>query len=230
VVNEPYTNHYLMDLLGRGVMIDWYRLARQADPSCKLYLNDFGIIDGGGLDIKHQDNFFSNIQFLRDSGAPIDGIGIQSHFGGILTDPARVLQIFDRFSQLGLPIESTELTINSDDRELQSDYMRDYLTAAFSHPNVRGIMLWGFWEKRHWRPQSALFAANWELRPIGKAWIDLVHRQWWTDKIASTNSDGQVFVRGFLGDYEITTTVARKTKVATATLDSHGGKVTVVVE
>lgn len=230
VVNEPYANHYLMDLLGRDVMIDWYKLARQADPSAKLFLNDYGIIDGGGLDIKHQDSFYNTIQYLKDSSAPIDGIGIQSHFGGILTDPARVLQIFDRYSTLGLPIESTELSINSDDRELQGDYMRDYMTAAFSHPNVHGIMLWGFWEKRHWRPQSALFATNWEMRPIGKAWIDLVRKQWWTDATVNTNADGQAQTRGFLGDYEITATAGGKTKIATVTLDSPGDKVKVVIE
>jgi GH35 family endo-1,4-beta-xylanase len=230
VVNEPYTNHYLTDLLGQGVIIDWYKLAREADPSCKLYLNDFGIVDGGGLDAKHQDNFYSNIQYLKDSGAPIDGIGIQSHFGGILTDPARVLQIFDRYSQLGLPIESTELSINSDDAELQSDYLRDYMTAAFSHPNVHGIMLWGFWEKRHWRPLSALFDAHWNLRPIGKAWVDLVRKQWWTNATATTDANGLVSVRGFLGDYEITVMAGGKTKVITATLESRGSKVRTTME
>jgi hypothetical protein len=182
------------------------------------------------MDVRHQDSFYNTIAYLKDSGAPIGGIGIQSHFGGIFTDPARVLQIFDRFSKLDLPIESTELSINSDDRDLQSDYMRDYLTAAFSHPNVHGIMLWGFWEKRHWRPEGALFAANWDVRPIGKSWINLVHKQWWTDTTASTNSDGSISTRAFLGDYQITATLAGKTTSATTTLDSHGAKLTLRLE
>ena len=86
-----------------------------------------------------------------------------------------MLGVLDQFSEFGLPIELTEASFSLDDRELQADYMRDFLIATFSHPNVQGIMLWGFWEKRHWRPQAALIASDWsDLRPHGQAWMDLV--------------------------------------------------------
>ena len=56
----------------------------------------------------------------------------------------QLLQTLDKFSDFGLPIELTELSLNMDDRQLQSDYLRDFMTVAFSHPNVKGVMLWGF--------------------------------------------------------------------------------------
>ena len=51
-----------------------------------------------------------------------------------------------QFATLGLPVRITELDIDSNDEELQADYFRDFLTASFSHPNINGIMIWGFWE------------------------------------------------------------------------------------
>ncbi|HYP90533.1 MAG TPA: endo-1,4-beta-xylanase, partial [Polyangiaceae bacterium] len=47
VLNEPFDNHDLMDILGEDVMVDWYRAARAADPSAKLFINDYAILSGG---------------------------------------------------------------------------------------------------------------------------------------------------------------------------------------
>lgn len=230
VVNEPYQEHALLDILGPSVMADWFKLAHAADPAPLLMLNDFAIVDDGGTNKGAQDAFYNEIKTLKDAGAPIGAIGIESHFGSELTPPPRILEIFDRFSQLGLPIESTELSINLDDRQLQADFMRDYLIAAFSHPNVHGVIIWGFWEKRHWRPQSALFAADWSLRPIGKAWIDMVHKQWQTDTQLTADDAGQARVRGFCGQYDVTVDAAAKSKTVSVQLPHEGAKLTVSLD
>lgn len=224
VVNEVYSNHDLIDVLGgRDVLIDWFKLAHEADPNCRLVLNDFGILEGGRSSV-HRQEFYDTIKWLKDSGAPIGGIGMQSHFGTALPDPQQLVRVLDQFDALGLPIESTELSINLDDRDraLQADYVRDYVTTLFSHPRVRGIMLWGFWEKRHWRPQAALFAADWSIRPHGQAWLDLIEKSWTTDASAQTDSSGSTTVRGFCGEYEITVTVDGKSQTVRATLGREG--------
>ncbi|HEX3357024.1 MAG TPA: endo-1,4-beta-xylanase [Tepidisphaeraceae bacterium] len=228
VVNEPYTNFDLINLLGgRDVLLDWYKLARQADPKCKLHLNDYGILEGGP-DGAHSQDFYSNIKFLKDHGL-VDGIGIQSHFAAALPSPMQVLATLDRFSELMLPIELTELSLNIDDPDLQADFMRDFLIAVFSHPNVHGLMLWGFWEQRHWRPQGALWNADWSIRPHGQAWMDLVHREWNTQIQSSTNDEGTVSVRGFLGEYDIVVCVDRKTTSECVELTSAGRCITLMM-
>ncbi len=123
----------------------------------------------------------------------------------------------------------TELSFNLDDREVQADYLRDFMIAAFSHPNVHGIMLWGFWEKRHWRPQGALFDADWSIRPHGQAWMDLVHTQWRTDVRLSTDSGGIAKIHGFLGNYLITASIDGKTVRSDVKLTSSGGELTLIV-
>ncbi len=202
VVNEPFSNHDLMDVLGgNNVMVDWYKVARQADPTCRLCLNDFGIFEGGRQN-PHRDHFYNTIENLLRNGAPIDTIGIQSHFGTNLASPIRVLEVLDQFSSFGLPIESTEISFNLTDRKLQADYLKDYLLALYSHPNVIGAVLWGFWTKRHWRPDAALFNAQWQARPIADAWLEM-RKQFSTDAICKTDSTGSAETAGHHGEYLI---------------------------
>jgi len=139
-----------------------------------------------------------------------------------------MLAVLDQFSQFGLPIESTELSLNMLDRQLQADYMRDYLIAMFSHPNVYGVMLWGFWEGRHWRPDAALFERDWTPRPMAKAWIDLVHREWKTDLTLTTDAAGIARARGFCGQYDVHVSAGASSANASVRLDHSGADVKVV--
>lgn len=229
VVNEPYNNVDLQNLLGRDVMVDWFRLAKQADPDGRMYINDFGIFDGGpGND--HRRHYFETIRMLRQKGAPLDGIGIQSHFAASMPPPTQLLSVLDQFATFGLPIQSTELSLDSDDRELQADYLRDYMIAMFSHPQVDGVMLWGFWEGRHWRPNAALWTKDWQPRPIANAWLDLVTRQWVTDETLVTDGSGLASVRGFVGSYDVEVRADGKSIRQSILLPKAGGRVTIVIE
>ena len=80
VVNEPYDNHDVTDILGNGELIAWFKLARQNDPDVRLTLNDYAILTAGGMDKAHQDHFEKTLRFLKDGGAPITGLGMQAHF------------------------------------------------------------------------------------------------------------------------------------------------------
>ncbi|MEM1166183.1 MAG: endo-1,4-beta-xylanase [Planctomycetota bacterium] len=204
VLNEPFTNTDLMRILGDDVMVDWFRLAREADPDATLYINDFGILTTGARGNPQVEHYERTIRYLLDNGAPIDGVGMQGHFGGVLTAPDDVLAIIDRFAALGLDIKITELDINLPSSPVQAEYMRDVLTALFSHPAVDGIIVWGFWSERHWLPDAAFFDAEWNMRPVGLAWYEQVHRAWWTNAEVVTGSDGAVTVRAFHGDHTVT--------------------------
>lgn len=226
VINEPYSNHLVMDKLGNGVMVDWFKAARAADPNVKLYINDYSILASGNqLDTAHQRHYYDTIRFLKDNGAPIDGIGMQGHFGGNVTDPENLLKILDRYAALGLRIKVTEFDMRIYDEPLAADYIRDFHIALFSHPAVDGILQWGFWEKSHWIPEAALFSADWSIRPHGQAWIDLVHGQWKTTVQGSTNAAGTYSFRGFHGSYEVAVTANGKTQAFPVRLAKGGGEV-----
>jgi GH35 family endo-1,4-beta-xylanase len=218
VINEPYTNHELMDILGNSAMIDWFRQAKQSDPNAVMFLNDYNILSALGADYAHQNGFFSAIQFLRDGGAPIEGIGMQGHFGSGLTGVPRMLQILDRFAAFGLPISATEFDVTVADEQMQADFTRDFMSTLFSHPAVNGILTWGFWQNAHWRPEAAMFRSDWTIKPNGQAWVDLVHTLWNTETVGTTLTDGEYTTRGFRGDYDIEVTFAGQTRSVTTTL------------
>lgn len=227
VLNEPFNNHDLMDILGEEVMDEWFRLARTADPHANLYINDWGILTNGGYDTNHQDTYFRIINDLIHRGAPVQGIGMQGHFGSTLTPPTRLLEIMDRFASTGLRLKITELDIVMIDEELRADYMRDVMTTAFSHPSMDAILLWGFWADRHWKPEAGLWDSGWNIKPHGQAWLDLVHDAWWTDEQGITDADGAFAVRGFLGEYRLVIEHDGQSHKQTFKLGREGGNLAV---
>lgn len=206
VLNEPYDNHYLMDAFGNQIMLDWFEQARKNLPEQKLYINDYSILSSAGLDTGHQQHYQDTIAYLYAQNAPIDGIGLQSHFNEILTDIPKLYSIIERFHQAfpSADIRSTELDVTTLDQQLQADYTRDFLTIFFSHPATVGVQLWGFWAGRHWNPDAALYDLEWQEKPNALAWKELIFNQWHSQFSAKTNTDGSYMGRGFYGDYEVT--------------------------
>ena len=222
VINEPCTNRDIIDLLGKDVMIDWFKIAHQADPAPKLFVNDYGVLNMEGGFTARQNHYEEIIQFLIQKGAPLDGIGEQVIFMTDLTAPDRLFQILDRFQALGKTIEITEHDIDIPDIALQASYTRDFLTAIFSHPSVSGFLSWGFSEGSHWRPQGAYFRKNWSIKPAGQVLTDLITKEWWTEVNAESDPGGVYKLRGFLGDYEIVAQDQGKKAAALATLTAKG--------
>ena len=230
VVNEPFSNHDLMDVLGRDVMIDWYKLAHAMQPDTRLYLNDYGILASGNRnDTRHQQHFEDTLRFLIDGGAPLHGIGVQSHFGENVTQPTLLWTILDRFATFGVPIQVTEFDVNTDDEQLQADYTRDFMTAVFAHEAVEGFVMWGFWEGRHWIPKAAMYRKDWSIKPNGEVYKDLVFNRWWTTLDGRTDADGVFRGRGFLGEYEVTVSEGGRATTQALQLTRAGGGVTVTL-
>jgi GH35 family endo-1,4-beta-xylanase len=206
VLNEPRTNHDLMDILGQQEMVEWFKAARASNPQAKLFINEYDILTSGGTRPANRALYESQIKYLQQQGAPIGGIGMQGHFSdGSLTGPENVWAVLDRFhDNTGLPIQITEFDLTTTDRELQADYVRDFMTAVFAHEGVSDFLQWGFWAGAHWRPDAAMFDEAWNIRPHGEEYMRLVFDEWWTSEDLVTGQLGEAALRGFLGDYEVT--------------------------
>ncbi len=226
VINEERANHDVMDVLSEGelAMVDWFTQAKAADSVATLYLNEFGILDSsGGTNTANQQTYFDVIQYLKDQGAPIEGIGFQGHFRPeSLTGPVGLWDILDRFEQHGLDMQITEFDFETTDEQLQADFTRDFLTAMFAHEGVDDVLMWGFWENAHWRPNAAMFNSDWSIKPNGQAYLDLVFGEWWTDEDLATLAGGVASLDGFKGEYEITVTLNGEEQSVLATLTDGG--------
>lgn len=228
VLNEPFTNHDFMDILGRHAMADWFQAARAGDPDARLCINDFSILSGE--DQAHQDDYAATVQYLIDQGAPLEGIGLQSHFPARVTPMDEIFQRLDRFAAFGKDLEITEFDIDTQDEALQADYTRDFMTAAFSHPAVKAFLMWGFWEGAHWRPRGAMLRRDWSAKPNAEVYQDLVFKKWRTTVNGKTGAQGTFAARGFLGEYEIEVKAGGKSKTIRASLPKEGAKVECVLE
>ncbi len=230
VVNEPYANHQIQDLLvgtfggtANDYLIDWFNVAKSADPAARLFLNDYPSLAGGS----HLDAYYNTIQYLLTHGAPLEGIGFQSHFGSGTPGMDVMLANFDRFAALGQPLQVTEFDQESSDLQLQADYLRDFMTLAFSQPSMDAFVMWGFWEGRHWKPNAALWNTDWSINPNGQQFIDLVYGDWWTDEIGTSTAAGRYVTRGFTGSYDVVVSYGGETQTVPATLAAGGTSLTV---
>jgi GH35 family endo-1,4-beta-xylanase len=230
VVNEPFDNHDLLDILGREAMVDWFKEARAADPAPKLFINDYAILSGGGGTSPHRDHYDQTIALLVEKGAPFDGIGMQGHFGNSLTGPEDMLKILDRFARFKKTIWVTEYDVVIDDPELAGAYTRDFYTTLFSHPAVGGIVMWGFWDGSHWKNNAPLYATNWSEKPAGRAFQELVRQKWRTFVNGKTDPKGAFAARGFLGEYEVRVQAGSQKKTVRATLGPSGTSAAVILD
>ncbi|MFG0250949.1 MAG: endo-1,4-beta-xylanase [Phycisphaeraceae bacterium JB051] len=231
VLNEVHNNHDYLDVLGEEEIDTWFAKAREVDSDAPLFINEFGVMQGkGGYSLLKQDKHYQLIKRLLDRGVGIDGIGFQSHFRlYAVTPPKRVWEILDRYAQLGLKIGITEYDLAWVSEDFQAQYLHDFMLATFAHPSVNQFIMWGFWDGSHWREDGGMFAKDWREKPSLVVYKDLVFKQWWTDENKTTDSDGQIQTRGFLGQYQLTISAHGKSVTQRLTLPQQGSALTVVL-
>ncbi len=207
VVNEPFNHNDLMTRFGDGIMAEWFHTARSVLPDVPLFLNDWGTHDIDS-DPAHVAHFVRTARMLLDQGAPLGGLGLQTHVGGIPCPPESLLKTLDHYvDTLGLPVRITEFDMAADDEELQAEYLHDFFTAVFSHPSTVGLQMWGFWAGEHWWPSAALFHKDWSEKPAARALRTLLKETWHTEAAGVTDRDGGWRLPdAFHGRYQITIT------------------------
>ncbi len=234
VLNEPAHLFDLENAFGSGGIYeeyaDWFNLAAQTDPDAALYINDYGIISGAGLNLSTQDLYKAVIEGILAAGGSIDGIGIQGHVQAPLAAPETVYAILDEFAALVPNLSITEYDAQDVPEDLAADYIRDLLTIVFSHPAAESFLVWGFWDGSHWLNDAPLFRQDWSLKPSGQAFLDLVFDEWWTDVQSQTDAEGSFATRGFLGEYAVTTRVGQATSTSAITLTRDGATVELTLD
>ncbi len=206
VVNHPVGwGKRLDELTGRDVFVGFYDRVWEIDPKAKRYINEGNILPGGNSDEGTRRKEYEDwISFLLRNNAKLDGIGFMGHFdGATLTSPMKVYELLDRFGRFGLDLQITEFDVAGVSEQLQADYLRDILIAAYSHPKVVGVVQWGFWEGLHWKPDAALVRKDFSLKPAALVWDEWVNTNWRTNEMLRSNSLGSAKLRAYQGEYEI---------------------------
>ena len=199
-------------------------LHARSKTNTPLWVNEGGILPGG----TRAEPYEKMIQGLFDRKAAPDGIGFMAHFKDSNLRPINELWAeYERFARFRLPLQLTEFDVDTRDEQLQADYLRDVMTITFSHPSFHAIMMWGFWEGRHWRPDGALWRKDWSIKPAGTMYKELVFKTWWTDQAGATGPGGTFKARGFLGQYRLTVTKGDQRRQQDLKLAPEGATVTI---
>lgn len=164
--------------LGDGYVADALRWARQADPSAKLYLNDYNI---EGLNPK-SDAMYDLIRTLKRQGVPIDGVGVQAHLSTQYGFPAGFRENLSRFAALRVDSAITEADVRiplpPDPAKLatQASYFRQVWNACHAVSRCVEFTTWGFTDRHSWVPDvfpgegaACLFDADLRPKPAYRA-------------------------------------------------------------
>jgi endo-1,4-beta-xylanase len=155
-----------LNALGPGYIADVFRWAHQADPSAKLYYNDYNI---EGINAK-SDAVYNMVKDLRRQGVPIHGVGVQGHLGVQFGFPGDVAQNLSRFAALGLETAVTEADVRMilppDPAKVQAQAQgfNVLLQGCLLAPRCVSFTLWGFTDKYNWVP--GVFAGQGAATPL----------------------------------------------------------------
>jgi endo-1,4-beta-xylanase len=149
------------ELIGPEYLDIAYRTARQADPKAKLTYNEYSIEDDSEDNAKKRAATLALLKRFKNSGTPIDALGIQSHIhaGTGETYGKGMRELIAGAQALGLEVYLTEFDVNDDgveadeaaarDRAVAAVY-KDYLDIALESKAVKAVLTWGVSDKDTW--------------------------------------------------------------------------------
>lgn len=155
VVNEALNDNgtlgsdVFLDVLGEDYIKIAFAAAAAADPTAKLYYNDYNIEYPGPKSTAAQ----GIVQMLQEAGIRIDGVGLQSHFiaGETPSIDSQVANM-KAFTDLGVEVALTELDVRvvlpATEAEL-AQQSRDYETSVGACMLVEGcigVTVWDFYD------------------------------------------------------------------------------------
>ncbi|MEU5268865.1 endo-1,4-beta-xylanase [Streptomyces hygroscopicus] len=150
------------DKLGDGFIEEAFRTARAADPNAKLCYNDYNT-DGQNA---KSNAVYAMVKDFKARGVPIDCVGFQSHFNSQSPVPGDYQQNLQRFADLGVDVQITELDIEGSG-SAQADSYRRVTQACLAVSRCTGITVWGIPDKYSWRASGTplLFDDNYGKKP-----------------------------------------------------------------
>lgn len=249
VNNEMLDGSWYKEQLGEEIRTWMFKRAHELDPNAELFVNEYSVL---GNDEKTA-RYIDMIQKLQQAGAPVGGIGVQEHgcerilVGKKVVQrdedgrperqhawqvtPEQIIATLDKLGELDLPIHLTEISAKTPDPEARADAIEAIFRLGYSHPKVESVMLWGFWENRHWLGKNAgLVDKDWKLTPAGERLEQMLLKEWRTNTTVDTDEQGQASFRGFYGSYDVTVEHEGKTYRGTVKLWPDATKATVVLQ
>jgi endo-1,4-beta-xylanase len=172
VVNEAfnsdgtYRHNIFYDTIGPEYIADAFTWAHQADPSAKLYYNDYGI----ELVNTKSTAVYNLVRTLRSQGVPIDGVGIQAHLSTSWSGTTSgVATNMGRFGALPVDVVISEMDVGwPSSLVAQANIYRTIASACEQVAACKRFTTWGFTDLYTWLGSAAmplLFDTRFNTKP-----------------------------------------------------------------
>ncbi|MFZ0746853.1 MAG: endo-1,4-beta-xylanase [Terracidiphilus sp.] len=212
VVNEPFNddgtlrstiwyNSPGIGFAGQGTRTieQALRWAHAADPSAKLFVNEYGaeVIN------RKSDAVYAMAEDFVKRGVPLSGIGLQLHINTAFDQPDNLHSLtrnLRRLAALGLEVQFTEVDVelpNGSAASLaaEANTYKDLLGVCLRQPACTAFQTWGFTDKHSWIPEfhpgkgwALPFDQNYEKKPAYYAMLkELGSRADKTDRLRASH-------------------------------------------
>ena len=154
----------LLDKLGPDFIETAFAAARPCDPRALLLYNDYNLEAATRHHAAKRDGLARLLDRLQRAGAPIDGVGLQSHLdAGDPFDERQYRGFLRDIASRGLKIVITELdardtktagTIAARDQAIADLYAR-FLAVALDERAVTAVVVWGLADPYSWQNEAS---------------------------------------------------------------------------
>jgi endo-1,4-beta-xylanase len=156
VVNEAITDggalrrSIFLRRLGPDYVASAFRVAHEADPKARLYINEIGAESIG----PKSNRLYEVVRGLKAAGVPIDGVGFQVH-SNLRGVPPDFVANMQRFQAMGLEVAITEADVglklppSEADLRAQADVYASIVRACLA-VKCASLTFWGFTDGRSW--------------------------------------------------------------------------------
>lgn len=203
---------------------------RQVEPlfpkGTTLMINEVTASHGWGAGVSNR--YYRQVRELLDGGAAVRGIGFQFHYFSPDAiqraldsgeyPPAKMLDLYERFSDFSLPLFVTEITIPTPagGQEMQAEIVANLYRLWFSAPKMAGITWWNLGDgtavKGENVAQGGLLDEAFAPKASYRALDRLINHDWKTSAELQADEKGVARFRGFCGSYAIRVTAGGVTK------------------
>ncbi|OGT93934.1 MAG: hypothetical protein A2286_13375 [Gammaproteobacteria bacterium RIFOXYA12_FULL_61_12] len=244
VVNESDRKNFCLYTPDKAYVGWAFQQAKRCFPAKTLLeINEGTGTNGRG---RERDSYFHLIKGVVDQDMGIRSVGFQfhlyglsTHFQGKLFPASQLLETYEQFGQLGLPLFITEITIPStvrpgaDGEALQAEAVANLYRLWFSVPKMAGIIYWNLADGAAFGNEGRVLAGLLDDRmrekPAYQALYQMVKREWNTQTQTVSDAQGKASFRGFYGTYDVVATTGGKTQtfeIVLAQKDTNTHKLT----